>query len=94
MKIRIVVTKKDIIAGVQANCNECPVALAIKRRIKPGLYVEVRASGIDISDVHIVNSISTYGFISGFDNCPQEYRDTLKPIRFMIELPINYLKRK
>lgn len=94
MKIIIHVTKEDIRNGVRANCNECPVALAIKRRIKPELYVEVRASGIDIGDVHIVNCISTYGFISGFDNCPQEYRDMLKPIRFMIEIPSSYLKRK
>lgn len=93
-KIRIHVTKEDILNGVRANYNKCPVALAIKRRIKPDLYVEVRASGIDIGDVHIVNSINTYGFISRFDNCPREYRDSITPIRFMIEIPSGFVKRK
>lgn len=94
MKIRIHVTKEDIRNGVRANCNECPIALAIKRRINPGLYVEVRASGIDIGDVHNINSENTYEFISSFDNCPREYRDCIKPIRFTIQLPSEYLKRK
>ena len=94
MKIRIYVTKKDILTGVKANCNHCPVALALKRRIKSDLYVEVKASCINISDVYILNDLNVYQFINYFDGCPRKNMDTIKPIRFMIEIPSDYLKGK
>jgi hypothetical protein len=41
MTVTIDVTAKDIEKGYQGSCTACPVALAVMRHLKPGLFPSV-----------------------------------------------------
>jgi len=45
MKIEISVTREDIDKGVPSDSVRCPVALAVKRALKP--YPKIKLSGVD-----------------------------------------------
>lgn len=87
--VTINVTEKDIEKGRPVVCTGCPVALAIKRRIKPQCEVIVGATSVNIftsghEKFWIVDlPRKAQYFIEDFD----EDRDSVDPIKFKLELP-------
>lgn len=92
-EIWVNVTKNDIEAGAKESCHACPIALAIKRRLKPGVEFLVSATMVDIR----LTTTSAFQFIGLCDKAI-EFIDAfdrgreVKPIRFLLGLPVNSLK--
>jgi hypothetical protein len=90
--MRINVAQKDIDDGVRESCAACPVALAIRRKIRQGgIAVADRymvVSGVQVTSSHTLIGTSSYSnppearaFIVAFDS-----GETVEPFSF--DLPI------
>lgn len=89
MKLRINVTAKDIKNGMIANCQNCPVALAIKRHLHKLPYEYCLVSNSiarfyshsNVCDKYISFPNRVITFIADFD-----LNKEVKPFSFTIEL--------
>ena len=72
MKLKIEVTKDDIERGIPDDCENCPVALALRRAVPDGVAVEVSHPGIRIGKAWF-NLDAVREFTTTFDggqDCP------------------------
>lgn len=91
MKITINVTAKDILHGKWADCTSCPVALAIRRRLKDHYYFKVNSMGLDIGPLYIRFEDKVCSFIYNFD-FGGSFDDKVKPFKFELNIPSRFLK--
>lgn len=94
MKIRINVTKNDIVNGKKSTCHYCPHALAIQRRVKAPYYVNVFVDEIYIQhsqdepiEYRILIPDRIQDWIWDFDNSM-----LVKPTSYTLDIPDKYLK--
>jgi len=86
-EIEINVTENDIKLGKSRSCDFCPIARAIKRRIKKGICVQVYFS-LHCNRKFICDMPDTASyFVRSFDD-----GYPVSPFRFKIEIPKEYLK--
>lgn len=76
----IKVTQEDINKGKKHNCNECPVALAIKRIINDK-YIKTHKANLSIDSVWYPLPSIVVKFISDFDKGIM-----VKPFEFELNL--------
>jgi hypothetical protein len=80
--MRIDVTAKDIQNGIPANPHDCPIALAVKRKIQnPDLRITVTKNCIHAEGFLWGNTQEVQDFVRDFDS-----RNPVKPFSF--ELPV------
>jgi hypothetical protein len=90
--MNIYVTKDDIKFGKRGTCAECPVALAVNRRLKEGYFATVGARTVTIrihgtlkvaQTLHLGKKVQD--FITDFDWCCSP-----KPLRFSLDVKEDY----
>ena len=90
----IQVTNKDKEDGIASNCYECPIALAIIRRVKPGVKIRVGAFGgvvqFEYSDPNSDKVYTNQSFLPG--KAIDWYTDfdcgfNMRNIRFTVDIP-------
>lgn len=100
--VRIVVTKRDIDMGVQDDCDKCPVATAVNRRLNGEWMASAFSKEIRIThklaedsghhvteDTRVPEKVSE--FIADFDHWTIE-SDLPKPFWFQVDMPKVCLK--
>lgn len=96
--IQLNITQSDIDNGKQDSCTQCPIALSLKRRVKPEYRVLVSTDHIEIVPADVPyfynDDISEYPisqhikeFINRFDHGVEE-----RPHQFKVSLPEGVLK--
>jgi hypothetical protein len=94
MKVRINVTKNDILEGCQHDANECAVARTIGQRCRSSVNVTVTRDTIGLLKGNLYKGIETSEtaeqFITKFDAATDVKR--LKPIRFTLDIPKKFLR--
>jgi hypothetical protein len=98
MRVRVHLTQNDIDTGIRRNCRRCPAALAIRRKLKPGIMAMVtddfawlKLRGIDLDPTIPIPS-RVANFIHAFDDLKRgQSRSKLKPFSFVVNIPKEYL---
>lgn len=92
--MKINVTQRDIEAGQRGNCNLCPGARAINRRLKRGLLVDVFPGTVRFYDGKFGGPLCSRFlppemtiWIRRFDNLLK-----VQPISFELDIPKNYVR--
>lgn len=92
MRVKINVTKDDIKNGEPGDCENCPIALRVKKLIKKEYRDELSVVNcIEIGDYMSCENKKMDKFIHDFDNLPKE---KVKPVSFVVDLPKKYLTNK
>lgn len=99
--IVVSVTKADIDKGTGCSATYCPVALAIKRKCEPNVYVAVGNRSSSIGALTYSHPEELSKFISAFDRYAMRMRvlskdicERPKPVKFELILPTTYLKKR
>ena len=94
MKTRIAISLKDIAEAKMFHANECPVARAIARRVKPEFKVGVGLTCFTLNgkpkglEADLPDKAAQ--FVDRFDNTRSGR--TVKPITFQLDIPEQFLK--
>lgn len=98
MKVTFEVKKVDIKNG-EVYCRTCPIALALRRVVQSDIEVNVFSKDIDFFKLNsrgerahyhtVANTLKIKNFIRKFD-----HGDTVKPTKFQINIPEEYLLAK
>lgn len=92
MRVKIDVTKNDIKQGTQQDPQWCAIALRVKKLVKKQYRNSVSViNPIEIGDYMSNGNKKMDNFIHDFDTLP---KDDVKPISFVIDLPMKYLTNK
>lgn len=93
--MKIQVTQADIDTGVQKEACNCPVAQAVRRRLKPGL------SAVCFLNISVVREIGAYAREQLYTTrTPHDVHQTMQdydrtgrmePFEFDVEIPEEYL---
>jgi hypothetical protein len=82
------VSQRDIDTGHVASCQDCPIAIATKRRVK-GLVL-VHGSNMTINSEHEIElPIQAVAFVLNFD---KQGKNSVQPFFFEIDIPIHLRK--
>lgn len=89
--IKINVTATDIKRGERVSCDNCPIAIATKRRVK-GVYLDVSQAFINFypseePSHHVATHPHVTDFIHRFD-----LGEKSKPFSFSCDIPATFLK--
>ena len=93
MIVTVQVTSEDIAHGLSGNCDRCPVALAIRRLLLPGIFVRAGTwffalhRGSDVSQYNQMLPGQAVDFITAFDS-----GKTPEPFEFQIDIPARFLR--
>jgi hypothetical protein len=94
-KVHFYVTQKDLKKGIKYNCDKCPVARSIKRRLKHRniIYIAVTPSFVTFicSDSTVVTNPlpeKVRDFIINFDNMGKH---SVKSFRFYLEFDESFV---
>lgn len=99
MEVTVNVTKADIESGVRRSQCNCPVSLAIKRKVKDKVKVEVCRSVIYVAGKAITLSAENAQrigyFAASFDHLDKfadQFLHLVKPMRVVMNIPAEYLR--
>lgn len=92
MFVTINVTEEDIRQGVPCRSYSCPIALAIGRRVKPGIGVGVGHLNMIVTDgsqlgLSVPVPFEARRFVRAFD-----FHEAVEPFSFGVDIPEQYLK--
>lgn len=86
--VDVQVTQKDINDGRRRDCYECPIARALKRVLRPGVYVAVKFSEFCLNTCSNNYKLprEACDFIDKFDD-----RLEVFPFKFTVDIPEEHL---
>jgi hypothetical protein len=90
--MRVKVSKGDIEMGVRYNCEDCPIAIAVQRRVKGKVnifigYLEMGSEAspyLKIGKEFFMLPMEVLHFIRAFDT---RGKDSVEPFDFQIDIP-------
>ena len=83
--MRFSITSRDIECGIAGDCERCPAALAIQRRM-PGKWVWVDSGTIEIGDSRYPTPLQVQEFIDLFDQA-EDFDCVPHPTTFELPVP-------
>lgn len=98
---KISMQQADIDYGQQQDCEECPIARAIKRVVKPGVLVKAHIKYIIVGDTQYTTPDVAYEFILEFDQWDKHAWEDMRgeddidrpfPISFELPIPPSLLR--
>lgn len=86
--IVINVTQEDIDEGLPDKCSQCPVALAVKRYVRPRYYIMVSAQHLTVYPPGPALDQCLYPMPDSVSNFVQNFDDAqrVKPFEFELEV--------
>lgn len=89
MKVRVSVTKNDIARGVRLDDRRCPIARAVRRRVRPNVAVSVSDLFVRCNNHYAKLPAKAQAFVAQFDMDIQP-----APMTFTLNIPKAVLRKK
>lgn len=90
MKVRVSVTKNDIAWGVRYDPTRCPIARAVRRRVRPNVDIRVSTLVVRCGNHYVDLPAKAQAFVGQFDLRTRKPA----PMTFTLNIPKAVLRKK